>query len=101
MPRSIPTARLRLRLFVGKVRRQFLIVFRPGYVRRQLARRQGGCLQCAACCNFAYPCPLLRPGNRCATYHTCRPRVCGLFPINQADLDDVAACGQTCGYRFD
>ncbi len=87
-------------MFMGKVRRQFIIFFMQGYIRRQIALRQGECRQCAACCNFTYRCPLLKKGNACSIYNTCRPRVCTFFPINQADLNDVAACGKICGYRF-
>ena len=101
MEQTVFSIRLRVRLFMGKVRRQFMIFFMRKYIDRQLKIRQGECLQCAACCNFSYPCPLLKEINSCSIYNTCRPRVCSFFPINQADLNDVAACGYICGYRFE
>lgn len=94
--------RKKLRMFWGKLRRQFIIVcLSRKYIENQMARRRGHCRQCAACCNFSYPCPLLEKSGACQIYNTTRPRVCRLFPINQADIDDVTYCGGTCGYWFD
>jgi hypothetical protein len=88
-------------MFWGKVRRQFIITFMKKYIKRQLRRRQGHCLQCSVCCNFSYPCIFLTKERQCRIYHTTRPRVCTLFPINQSDIDDVAYCGGKCGYWFE
>lgn len=89
------------RLLAGKIRRFFNVHFRKGYVDRQLEARQGDCLQCAVCCGFTFPCPLLTKDRLCAVYGTIRPKACRMFPIDQKDIDDVAACGGECGYRFE
>jgi len=92
---------LRIRLFYGKIRRQFIIFFMHDYIVRQMRRRAGTCRQCAVCCNFSYRCPFLTRHSFCKIYTKGRPRVCSYFPINQADIDDVKACGGQCGYRFE
>ncbi|GIX46288.1 MAG: hypothetical protein KatS3mg131_0499 [Candidatus Tectimicrobiota bacterium] len=81
----------------GKLRRLYLITFRKGYVQAQLARRQGTCNQCGACCRLAVTCPFLHD-NLCTIYGDCQPQVCHLFPIDPRDLADV---GEQCSYRFD
>ncbi len=84
----------------GKWRRFFLIHFRPGYVKRQLAARQGDCHQCGTCCNLVFTCPMLSRQGRCFVYGRCRPQVCKVFPIDQQDLDEIRMCGGRCGYGF-
>ena len=37
----------------------------------------------------------------CSIYTKRRPRACSLFPITQADIDDVKASGGNCGYWFE
>ena len=91
---------LRIRIFYGKVRRQFIIFFMHDYIERQKTRRSGSCRQCAICCNLAYRCPLLARHNFCRIYSIGRPRVCSLSPINQNDIDDIKALGGECGYKF-
>lgn len=85
----------------GKIRRLFTVHFRKGYLVRQLRSRQGDCHQCGTCCNFTIACPMLTRDRLCLVYGKCRPKACRVFPIDQNDLDDVAACGGVCGYRFD
>lgn len=80
----------------GKIRRLLLLTFRPTYVRQQLARRQGSCNQCGACCRLVVTCPFLHD-NRCAIYGDCRPKVCLVFPIDARDLTEVA---DQCSYTF-
>jgi len=88
-------------ILAGKFRRYFAVHFRKVYVARQLRARQGRCLQCATCCHFSAPCPMLTKSKRCLVYRSFRPMACRVFPIDQKDIDDVAACGGACGYRFE
>jgi hypothetical protein len=84
----------------GKLRRQWLVNFRPDYVRRQLARRQGECRQCGVCCALGNTCPMLHSQRHCLIYHGYRPKSCCVFPVDERDLLDVKAAGGTCGYVF-
>ena len=83
----------------GKIRRFYLLHFRPAYVRRHLLRRRGEWAQCGACCSLGNACPCLEhPSRRCLIYLGLRPRSCCVFPIDERDLRDV---GPHCGYYFD
>jgi hypothetical protein len=86
---------------MGKFRRFYLVYFRKDYVKRQLALRKGECHQCARCCSFVFVCPMLTRGQLCRTYNKFRLEICKSFPIDQRDIDEVARCGGTCGYRFE
>lgn len=88
-------------IFIGKVRRLFAVHFRKGYVARQLRARQGDCRQCGTCCHFTIGCPMLTRDHLCRVYGKCRPKACRVFPLDQKDINDVAACGGECGYTFD
>ncbi len=81
----------------GKVRRLWLTWFRKGYVRSQLARRQGECLQCGDCCKLMFRCLYLTRDQLCSRYDHGRPDNCTCFPIDERDLRDV---GPRCGYSF-
>jgi hypothetical protein len=85
---------------MGKFRRIYLVYFRKGYVKRQLAFRKGECHQCARCCSFVFACPMLTQKRLCRTYNKFRLGMCKSFPIDQRDIDEVAHYGGTCGYRF-
>jgi len=97
--------RVRLRLLWGKVRRLGLAVFRPGYVRRSIARRRGECRRCGACCQLGYRCQFLVGAGDVAEcrFHKLRPANCRLFPIDERDLADRAlvAPDTECGYCFE
>ena len=84
----------------GKLWRFYLVHFRKTYVLAQLSRRAGSCRQCGTCCALAVSCPLLTRDKLCAVYGKCRPQVCRVFPIDQRDIDEVAAHGGCCGYYF-
>ena len=85
---------------VGKLRRQYLTTFRRGYVKRQLAKRQGKCEQCGRCCALSVTCPFLSVKRTCVIYKLWRCASCTTFPIDQRDIRDVAAGGGKCGYYF-
>ncbi|MBF0483044.1 MAG: hypothetical protein HQK81_05185 [Desulfovibrionaceae bacterium] len=87
-------------ILFGKIRRFFSVHCRKARLDRQLRARQGDCHQCGTCCNFSIACPMLTKDKLCRVYGSFRPKACRVFPIDQKDIDDVAACGGACGYRF-
>jgi hypothetical protein len=98
------TARERLVLGWGKLRRMYLSYLRPRYVRESLARRQGACNRTGACCHLMFTCPLLDRKSepvRCSI-HEIKPKVCDLFPIDERDLRDrdIIAPDTPCGFSF-
>lgn len=95
---------IRLRLFWGKMRRQYLIFFRPGYIKRSLERRLGHCARSGACCHLTYTCAFyknLGDTGGCGVY-SLRPRVCRYFPIDERDLAerDLLMPDHPCGFSF-
>ena len=98
------TARERMILGWGKVRRFYLGAFRKEYVRKSLARRVGHCNRTGACCRLMFTCPLLDQRSdpvRCSI-HESKPMNCNLFPIDERDLRDrdIIAPGTPCGFSF-
>ena len=86
----------------GRLRRFWAGNFRPGHVRRQLARRRGDCGQCGICCTLGLTCPALKKAGACSIYTTgCRPKNCEVFPLDEKDIEDVKLSGGTCTYRFE
>ncbi len=73
---------------IGKFRRIYLVYFRKGYVKRQLALRKGECHQCARCCSFVFVCPMLTRQRLCRIYNKFRLEMCKSFPIDQRDIDE-------------
>ena len=89
----------------GRVRRFYLGVLRPGYVRRSLARREGQCNRCGICCQMGFRCPSLetdQPQVGCKKYQKRRPLNCRNFPIDERCLADRDKYAPTtpCGFRF-
>ena len=104
LPRTSLTLRQRAILGWGRLRRMYLSVFRPGYVRASLTRRTGQCNRTGACCHLMFTCPLLVERSlpvRCGV-HEHKPPVCNLFPIDERDLSDrdIVSPGAPCGYSF-
>lgn len=96
--------RIRLQLGWGKLRRQYLIFFRPGYIKKSLERRRGACARTGACCNLMYSCAFFRKHDSqgaCGVYKF-RPRVCRNFPIDERDLADrdLLMPDHPCGFTF-
>ena len=78
-------------LIAGKVRRFMLVQFRPGYVARQTALREGECNRCGRCCKILFRCPfLIEEGTefRCRIYGR-HFTACKLFPLDAADLAEL------------
>ncbi|MDR0867476.1 MAG: hypothetical protein LBP75_03245 [Planctomycetota bacterium] len=89
----------------GKLRR-FLLAYRKHYLPRQLARRQGECRRCGACCRLLFKCPFLQIQADGATHcriHRRKPGNCQIFPINEKDLRDrdLYAPESKCGFYFE
>ncbi len=101
-----PTLRVRLRLLWGTPRRFFLNVFRPAYVRRSLAQRQGACRRCGACCQLVVKCAFLTRDKEglpaCRVYRIWRTKNCSNFPIDRRDLADrdLIAPNLPCGFSW-
>ncbi len=98
------TAKERMRLGWGRLRRMYLATFRPAYVRESLGRRVGDCNRTGACCRLMFTCPILDVKSepvRCRI-HAHKPSVCKLFPIDERDLRDrdIIAPDSPCGYSF-
>ncbi len=86
-------------LLNGKMRRFFLGIFRPLYIKRQMALRRGACKRCGNCCAIAFSCPFLKTADgitACAIYGF-RPSQCALFPIDERDLAEIP---KGCGFYF-
>lgn len=88
----------------GKVRRWWLMTVRKDQAARDMSRRRGECGRCGACCKLVFRCPAYDDSSgepRCTLYND-RPGVCGLFPINEADLRDrdIVMPDDQCGFYF-
>ena len=104
---KIPSLRVRLLLLRGVTRRFFLNLFRPGYVRESVKRRQGDCVRCGVCCHLvANKCARLRfhpdGHSTCRFYELYRLPNCRTFPIDPRDLADrnLVAPDTPCGYSW-
>jgi hypothetical protein len=65
-----------------------------------LAKRQGECNRCGACCKILFRCPFL--GTDAEGQYTCRIyqyrfAQCRLFPLHSEDLREL---GDQCSYTF-
>ncbi len=84
----------------GKIRRFLLCFFQPAKVEERVARREGDCDQCGACCKIVFSCPfLIEYGSHtaCRIYNSFRPMACRAFPLDRQDLEDVEF---NCTYFF-
>lgn len=88
----------------GKIRRFLYVSFARGEVRRKLDLRRGACTRCGACCKLLFRCPAYDETGgqpKCLIYND-RPGVCGLFPLDEADLRDrnIVMPEVSCGFYF-
>jgi hypothetical protein len=96
--------RARAILVWGKLRRFYLLSFRPNYVEKSLKRRVGECHRTGSCCKLAFTCPWFGWLERlpiCRNY-TRRLRNCTTFPIDDRDIRDrdIVNPQETCGFSF-
>ena len=93
-------ALFRARQFTGKVRRFFRANIYTAKNDELLARRQGECTRCGACCKILFRCPFLieEPGNsyKCSIYGD-HFNQCRIFPLVPQDLNEIK---EPCGYTF-
>lgn len=101
------TLRIRLILLRGVIRRLYLNVFRPSYVRESLSTRLGECKRCGVCCHLvANKCSALHRHldgqSSCRLYSFYRLPNCCTFPIDSRDLKDrnLVAPDIPCGYSW-
>jgi len=95
----------RWKLLGGTLRRFYLTVFRPGYVRANLAKRQGACRRCGACCKLVWQCLHFYHDDgvpACRLYKLYRPQNCSKFPIDHRDIADrnLVPPHEPCGYSW-
>jgi hypothetical protein len=79
--------------------------FRPGYIRRSHAARQGSCLRCGTCCRLTVACPHVCTEEglaSCARHKRTRLPNCVNFPIDPRDLADRDRIAPTvpCGFSW-
>lgn len=82
-----------------KLRRTYLSIFRPEYVRKSIAEtRQGECHRCGACCELVHKCPFLGRDAQslpyCRVYGELRPANCRTYPLDATD-SEIEQCGYT------
>ncbi len=89
----------------GKVRRFIRANFYTKENPALLARREGECTRCGACCKILFKCPFLLEDTiketgqvqyGCAIYGK-YPNQCQLYPLVPKDLEEIE---ETCGYTF-
>jgi uncharacterized protein len=96
--------RFRVRQAIGKARRFFRANIYTAKNEELLARRQGECTRCGACCKILIRCPFLieKPDNAPGDIYSCsiygsRFSQCRIYPIVPRDLLEVE---EECGYTF-
>jgi Fe-S-cluster containining protein len=85
----------------GKLRRFVQAKFLKQNNEALLAKRQGDCNRCGACCKILFQCPFL--GTDAEGQYTCkiyeqRFAQCRLFPLHAKDLREL---GDQCSYTFE
>jgi len=94
----------RARQATGKVRRFFRANLYTRGNSALLARRQGECTRCGACCKILFKCPFLLENAEqdgsvqysCSIYGS-YPNQCQIYPLVPKDLDEIE---EPCGYTF-
>jgi hypothetical protein len=83
----------------GKLRRFVQSNLLPEAEREALlARREGECNRCGACCKILFRCPFLKTdaeGQFVCRIYDKRFAQCRLFPLHPADLREVEGCSYT------
>jgi hypothetical protein len=100
---SFNRLRFRARQMTGKVRRFFRANIYTVENEKLLAKRQGECTRCGACCKILFQCPFLieNTGNP-ENLYTCgiygdHFNQCRIFPLVAKDLEEIE---EPCGYTF-
>jgi phosphatidylserine decarboxylase len=74
------------------------VKFRPKYVTRSLALREGECARCGRCCAIAFRCPSFTDDG--CKIHGRHYEQCKAFPIDARDTLLIERMGGECGFRF-
>ena len=90
-----------MRQAIGKARRFFRANIYTAKNEELLARRQGECTRCGACCKILVRCPFLDEVDgeySCQIYgeHFAQ---CRIFPLTEKDLREIVE--EDCGYYFE
>ena len=88
------------------IRRKFYLIFRKGYVKRQLKNRKGSCNHCS-CCDmkffgfYNYNCKYHnKETKKCKIYNTKQwPYLCQSYPFDEKDKWDRFK--DKCGFYWD
>jgi len=90
----------RVRQAVGKVRRFIRANIYTDKNEKLLARREGDCTRCGACCKILFQCPFLieeaEHQYKCGIYGQ-HFNQCRIFPLTPQDLQEI---DEPCGYTF-
>lgn len=83
-----------------RFRRFYYGTFRAGYVHESIvAKREGECHRCGACCELVYKCPFLGKDvdklPYCRIYGDLRPSNCHTYPFDKVDSEV-----DQCGFKF-
>lgn len=95
-------ARRRLTFLRIKINDALGTYFQKEATERSMAKRQGDCNRCGACCQLLYRCPYLKQdadGYKCGIYQR-RPDQCATYPHNQKVIDLLVKAGGSCSYSF-
>jgi hypothetical protein len=88
----------------GKVRRFLWPIVAPKSFQASMAKREGSCSRCGACCQLLYKCPYLEEKNGvfACSIQGKKPGNCIRFPIDARDLADrdIVMPDVKCGYSF-
>ena len=88
----------------GKVRRFMMPILTPKKFKEALAKREGHCTRCGACCQLLYKCPFLveADGMYACGIQGRKPGNCIRFPIDARDIAerDLVMPDVKCGYTF-
>ena len=97
---AVGTLRFRLLQLQGKIRRYIRANVYTKDNEKMLARRQGDCNRCGACCMILVRCPFLDEveGEYTCQIHGEHFEQCRIFPLEARDLEEVEA---DCSYHFD
>jgi uncharacterized protein len=82
----------------GKLRRFVQSTVLRENVEGLIARRQGECNRCGACCKILFRCPFLATdadGQYTCRIYELRFAQCRMFPVHSRDLLDVDECSYT------
>ena len=82
------------KLILRRIRRRFLVIFRPYYVMRSLSLRRGNCNHCSCCEKIN--CKHLE--NKLCKIYPRNPLFCMIFPIDEKEREIVK---KHCGFYWE